>query len=444
MTALSAHARLAANRFGMGIRPEEFTALSTANPRAWLLSQLSAPAAPPKGQEFGGLVDKLAANAKDKAALKDVRREIRHAFMGMIAQKFTHAITTPTSFHERLVWFWENHFSVSAKSPILTATLLGYERQAIRPHISGRFEDMLIAVAQHPSMLLYLDNARSISADSMVGKRQKKGLNENLAREILELHTLGVDGGYAQDDVGALAKLITGWSIAKEEGGRFQFRPLAHNREDITFLGKRYAAPNIPSVARGEDALRDLARHPSTARFLAVKLARHFIADMPPESAVAALRDAFLRSGGDLTQVYDTLLGLPEAWQPAPQKLKSSPELVISAARLMGVSTPPRRYLESSLREMKNTPYSAVSPAGFPDTAAEMLGSDMLLRRIQWAEQAARMLSAASPDALAPDSAAYQTFGETLHVDTVQAIAAAPDRQTAYGLLFASPAFQRR
>ncbi|MBM3617417.1 MAG: DUF1800 domain-containing protein [Alphaproteobacteria bacterium] len=443
MAALSAHARVAANRFGMGLRPEEIEGLSSGNPRAWLLSQLSSPQPAPVSSLEGSPIRRLAEGEKnkDKDAQKAIRREIRQQFTGMLGRKFTHAITTKTSFHERLVWFWENHFSVSTKSPIATASIIGYEALAIRPHVTGKFEDMLIAVAQHPAMLLYLDNTRSISADSMAGKRQKKGLNENLAREILELHTLGVEGGYSQADVGALAKLITGWSIDRESGN-FQFRPLAHSREDVTLLNKRYSAPRMPNVERGEAALRDLARHPATAQFIALKLARHFIADIPPESAVNALRDAFLRSGGDLRQVYEALLGLPEAWQPAPVKLKSSSEMIISAARLTGVDDAPRRYLEFSLRELKNTPYSALSPAGFPDTASELLGSDMLLRRIQWAEEAARMLT--KEEAPPPDSAAYITFGETLHPDTVQAIANARDRQTAYAILFASPEFQRR
>lgn len=443
MAGISNESRIAANRFGLGLRPDESEAL--VHPRAWLEKQLQPPFSDAIMADTSTLYSTILAKARgeDREAKKAAQQALREAFRGMLASRFKHAITSRASFRERLVWFWSNHFSVSGKNPASFAALLTYEAQAIRPHILGHFEDLLIAVAQHPAMLVYLDNVRSSGIDSLLGKRRGAGLNENLAREILELHTLGVQGGYTQDDIIALAKLITGWSV-EPDSGSFRFRPAMHSRETVTLLNKRYAG-GTPDKARGEQALRDIARHPSTARFICTKLARHFISDIPPSEAIDALTISFQRNHGDLNALYQTLLNLPQAWAAGQPKLKSSPELIVSAARLANAGQDlPQRYLGFSVQELGNTPFTAPSPAGFPDTAEEALGSDMLLRRIQWAQMAARMLTMRNASLLPPDTAAYLAFGKTMPPEVNAVVVDAGSREKAYAMLFASPSFQWR
>lgn len=445
MVKLSPNARTAANRFGLGIRPEEADAYLVANPKAWLGKQLDEAEILPAS--FAGLpgshtvLPLLDAVGKDKEKRKQTRKALRQRLASEIHERMLHGITTRQSFRERLVHFWGNHFSVTAKNPALYGMAGAYEREAIRPHVTGYFEDMLLAVAQHPAMLLYLDNAASIGPNSAVGKRRKKSLNENLAREILELHTLGVNGGYTQNDVIALAKLITGWSVNRKQGG-FEFGTGRHERGDIPLLGTVYAdsAERSEQLARGEAALRYLARHPSTAQFIATKLARHFIADNPPEHAVTALSETYRKTGGNLRELYDTLIGLHESWDNSPTKLKSSGELIISAARLAGMEQIKPAFLKTSYAELGNPPFQADSPAGYADTASELLGPDVLMRRISWARHTARSL----PFTLAPDSAAHLALGKSLHEHTYHTIATAGERETAYAFLLASPEFQWR
>ena len=208
----------------------------------------------------------------------------RDAFQTEAFARFNHATTTDAAFLERLVMFWSNHFCVSANKGAVRGIAGAYEREAIRPHVLGRFSDLLIAAEQHPAMLIYLDNAQSIGPNSRAGRNRGRGLNENLAREILELHTLGVGGGYTQDDVGNLARILTGWSVgtlanAASEPGKFFFAPARHEPGDRTVMGRSYPDRG---QATGEDVLRDLAKHPATARHIALKLAQHFVSDSPP------------------------------------------------------------------------------------------------------------------------------------------------------------------
>lgn len=447
MAAFPQNARIAANRFGQGMRPDEAEHIAR-DAKAWLRQQIDAPYSPPalfsKQPRSGSLLSQLAemARSKDPEAMKMLRRNAREQMLVDGSLRMLHAVITPASFSERLVHFWSNHFSVSVKNAQLTTLIGGYEREAIRPHVNGNFADMLLAVAQHPAMLIYLDNQNSFSPDSRMGKRGKRGLNENLAREILELHTLGVNGGYSQADVQALARLITGWSVDRSTGG-FTFRAAGHDNTHVTLLGKTYAASNKAAQSRGESALRDIALHPATAKHLATKLARHFVADAPPQAVIDRLAQAYLQSNGDLRAVYHALVDAAEAWQPAPAKFKSSAELVISAARLANAQQDfAPEYFLNSFRELGNTPFTADSPAGFPDTAAELLGSDVVMRRIGWAAYAAKQLL--NPRSIAPDSAAHRNFGDTLRPDTYHTITSTEDREQAYALLFASPDFQWR
>lgn len=244
--------------------------------------------------------------------------------------------------------FWSNHFCIGATKSNMSRIMAGaYEREAIRPHIFGRFEDMLIAAESHPAMLDFLDNRQSVGPNSPAGRRRGRGLNENLAREILELHTLGVSGGYAQADVTNLARIITGWTVVGREGvlgfpGSFAFNAGLHEPGVTPLLGRRY---DQPGKAQGIAALTDLARHPATARFIAMKLARHFVTDVPPHALIDKLALTFRQSGGDLPSVYRALIEDDAAWRaPASNPLAAGiPAGVVSCARSQAGFRPDHR-----------------------------------------------------------------------------------------------------
>jgi uncharacterized protein (DUF1800 family) len=345
-----------------------------------------------------------------------------------------------TGFVERLVAFWTNHFTVSAKTNGKVRVLAGpYEREVIRGHVLGRFEDMLMAATKHTAMLIYLDNARSIGPNSLAGGRRKRGLNENHAREIMELHTLGVDGGYTQADVTAFARVLTGWTTElrdPDEAGRFIFRAQWHEPGAQTILAKAYTAPD---VAQGEAVLRDLARHPATARHVARKLARAFIADAPPDSVVTRLEKTFRDTDGDLKELARTLIRSPEAWAGPPTKFKSPQEFLWSAMRGLDVEVPVP-FASRALRNLGHELWFAPSPAGFPDSNDAWLAPDALTNRLDLAESLAeRSKSEADPLALAED-----LLGPSLPRETREAIARAESRKQALALLLMSPDFQRR
>jgi uncharacterized protein (DUF1800 family) len=349
------------------------------------------------------------------------------------------AITSERPFASRLLDVFSNHFSVSMKDLPMRGLAPALEREAIAPHLAGRFEDMLLAVTRHPAMLVYLDNRFSVAPESAIGTRRTRGLNENLAREILELHTLGVDGGYDQSDVRELAMAITGWSVEPEAhgaDGNFLFRQKAHAGGARQLLGRRYPPGG---EAQGEAMLRELARHPSTARHVSWKLARHLVADEPPAALVDAMAARWLATGGDLTQVFRTLLRHPAAWDPAARKLKTPREFLVSTLRALG--TPPRRPAEltAGLVALGQPPFAAGSPAGYPDIAAAWDGAEALLNRIDWVESLAE-----EQRGVEPLSIAESALGAQLSPRTRAALRGAASRAQALALLFMSPEFQRR
>ncbi|MGH6863422.1 MAG: DUF1800 domain-containing protein, partial [Methylocella sp.] len=273
-----------------------------------------------------------AAGAKPKPAVLSLEQKLFRAEAQARLQKQTSAAA---GYVERLVAFWSNHFAVSAAKGQFVRVAAGpFEREAIRPHVLGRFADMLHAVETHPAMLFYLDNQQSIGPNSKAGKNRGKGLNENLALEILELHTLGVGSGYTQADVTALANIITGWTFAGREGragepGTFAFTPYRHEPGAQRLLGKTYA---LEGQAQGEAALADLARHPATATHLATKLARHFIADEPPPALVAKLAKEFRDTDGDLKAVSLALINDDTAWRAPLTKMRTPAEFLVAMA----------------------------------------------------------------------------------------------------------------
>ncbi|MBB3769687.1 uncharacterized protein (DUF1800 family) [Angulomicrobium tetraedrale] len=357
-----------------------------------------------------------------------------------IAARLVRARSAEVGFTERLVMFWANHFAIALKDAPVRITAGAFEREAIRPHVLGRFPDMLRAVEQHPAMLAYLDNTQSIGPRSNAALKNRRGLNENLARETLELHTLGVDGGYTQADVTALARIITGWTIASADedafnGGRFTFAPARHEPGDQTLLGRVYPEGG---VEQGESALLSLAAHPATARHIARKFAAHFVADDPPPALVDRLAASFRTSGGDLKELARTLIESPEAWADAPAKLRSPQEFLFAALRLTG-KPDEAKVAAGQLVAMGQPVWNPGSPKGFADRSDDWLSPTGIKTRLDVADQIGRTAATAEPLELA-DAA----FGGAVSAETLQAVRRAESRPQAIALLLMSPEFQRR
>jgi uncharacterized protein (DUF1800 family) len=351
--------------------------------------------------------------------------------------RFDTASGANIGFVERLVWFWSNHFCISAdKIPAMAGA---YEREAIRPHVLGRFADLLQAVESHPAMLFYLDNVQSMGAESIAGINRDKGLNENLARETLELHTLGVRSGYTQDDVTNFAKVLTGWTWVNPEdpdrGGEFVFNKRLHEPGDQIVLGKRY--PDA-GVDQGRAVLGDLARHPATARHLADKLARHFVADEPPPALVSKLAKSFNETDGNLREVAKALVSADEAWTPQRQKFKAPAEWIAGVLRLTGASANiPIGRIMNAQATLGEPLWRPPAPNGWPDNEAAWI--DGVPRRIDVANDFAGRVAGADPLALLDSG-----LGPLASSDTRQTVQRAGSRNQALALLVMAPEFLRR
>jgi uncharacterized protein (DUF1800 family) len=457
---------IAANRFGLGSRPGDLDAIG-GNGRDWLRAQLKG--APPRLDD-----PQLRASSEILVQALDLRREIqaqrraktagddtaaivklpqvlRPVYVEEATARFRQAVATDRPFIERITQFWTNHFAVSVDKNLLLGLAGSLEREAIRPNILGHFRDLLLAVEQHPAMLLYLDNQVSIGPNSAAAQKRarqhaerKNGINENLARETLELHTLGVGGGYTQTDVTSYAEVITGWSIGSDQGrrpegepGKFVFRPDFHEPGARIVLGKRYPDTGYD---QGVAVLHDLATHHSTARFIATKLARHFIADDPPEKAVERIAQAYTGSGGHLPTVYNALLESPDAWTQPLAKYKTPSDYIVSSFRGLQVPLDNVRTPLAPFDLLGQRTYSPGSPAGWPDRSADWDGASALMKRIEWADAVGQKLGAGRDAAeLAP-----QLLGATLTSATRTAIARAASGSQAVTLLLAAPEFMRR
>jgi uncharacterized protein (DUF1800 family) len=368
---------------------------------------------------------------------------IQKTYRAEALARLQRAVIADCGFVERLVAFWSNHFCISAGKGELARMWAGsFEREAIRPHVLGRFGDMLKGVEQHPAMLFFLDNQQSLGPDSRAGQNRKRGLNENLAREIMELHTLGVGGGYSQDDVTSLARIITGWTFAGRQGqlgppGSFVFNANAHQPGAQTLLGKVY---ENNGVAQGEAALADIARHPSTAKFIASKFARHFVADDPPPSLVARLQDVFRKSDGDLKAVTIALLDSDEAWQAPLTKLRSPYEFLVATGRLLAqIPDDPARYL-GGLNVLGQPLWSPPGPNGFPDSNAAWAAPEGMKLRLDMSAQIASRVA----DRIDPRDLLEFAAADAASEETRRTIERAESRQQALALLLMSPEFQRR
>ncbi|CAL79638.1 conserved hypothetical protein [Bradyrhizobium sp. ORS 278] len=368
---------------------------------------------------------------------------VQKTFRAEALARVQRAVLADCGVTERLVAFWSNHFCISAGKGELARMWAGaFEREAIRPHVLGRFADMLKAVEQHPAMLFFLDNQESLGPDSRAGQSRKRGLNENLAREIMELHTLGVGGGYTHEDVTSLARIITGWSFAGRNArngapGSFVFNANAHQPGPQTLLGKIYQDDGL---AQGEAALADIARHPSTAKFIATKLTRHFVADDPPPALVARLEAVFKKTDGDLKAVTSTLVESDEAWSAPLTKIRSPYEFLIAGGRLLArVPDDPGFYL-NSLNTLGQPLWAPAGPNGFGDSNAMWAAPEGMKLRLDISSQ----LGARLGNNLDPRELLELVAGDASSTETRRTIERAESRQQALALLMMSPEFQRR
>jgi len=381
--------------------------------------------------------------AKQVAQPKQAQNVIQQTFRAEALARLQRAVLADCGFTERLVAFWSNHFCISASKGALARMWAGsFEREAIRPHVLGRFADMLKSVEQHPAMLFFLDNQQSLGPDSRAGVNRKRGLNENLAREIMELHTLGVGSGYTQEDVTSLARIITGWSFAGRQGrlgepGSFVFNVNAHEPGPQRLLGKLYETGGI---AQGEDALADIARHPSTAKFIATKFVRHFVADDPPPALVARLGDVFAKTDGDLRAITVALVDSDEAWSAPLTKLRSPYEFLVAAGRALAqVPDEPGLYL-GALNTLGQPLWSPAGPNGFADTNAAWAAPEGMKLRLDISAQ----IASRAGNTVDPRDLLELVAADAASEETRRTIERAESRQQALALLLMSPEFQRR
>ena len=385
----------------------------------------------------GALTEEAAAGKAVKA--QNAEQAI---FRGEALARFQRAIEARAGFAERLVAFWANHFCISvAKGGIARVSAGSFEREAIRPHVLGRFADMLLAAESHPAMLHFLDNAHSVGPNSRAGERSHRGLNENLGREIMELHTLGVGGGYGQSDVTAMAKILTGWTFVGPPGmlgepGTFAFNDSTHEPGTIELLGKTYAQEG---PAQGAAALMDLARHPETAQHIAGKLARAFVADDPSPALVARLAKTFRDTDGDLRRLALTLVEAPESWDLVPRRMRNPHEFVIGTHRLLGRVPDDPGVVLGPLREMGMPLWQPPGPNGFPTDAAAWAAPENMKLRLDYAALVGQRLK----DPPNPSDLLEALCGGRPAPETRAAIARAESRPPGRAQLVMSPEMQR-
>ena len=329
-------------------------------------------------------------NRLDEAERKTMNQNKNRVAEELAQAKILRATLSPAQLQEVMLDFWFNHFNVFAGKDADKLWISSYERDAIRPYALGKFKDLLNATAKHPAMLFYLDNWQNTAPDSPAARNKPQGLNENYARELLELHTLGVNGGYTQQDVTTLARVLTGWGLSsgKElwQRATFKFTPNRHDYSSKTLLGFQIGGPGV-GEAEIETVLAKLAQHPATAQHLAYQLAQYFVADQPPESLVQKLSQVFLSADGDITVVLRTLFTSQEFWAPQNTQNKFKPPFryIVSSLRAANLAPPEdSKPLLGALRTMGEPLYHCLTPNGYATTKEQWLNSDALLKRIDF------------------------------------------------------------
>ena len=441
-------------QMGTAPPPPAAPALPGALPAASMMDGRAAPASP-TGQTSAAvtMADDARMRLEKQQRREALNAEVRATYRLAVNARLESALTTEAPFVERLASFWSNHFALSIEKPQVGIYAADFELTAIRPYVLGRFEDMLLAVERHPAMLYYLDQFRSVGPNSPFGQRanlrrpdRKIGLNENLAREIMELHTLGVRTGYDQGDVTEFARAMTGWSVgglgpmaAKDnvELGAFMFRPGIHEPGERTIMARRY---DDAGEGQARAVLHDLAQSPATAKHISTKLARHFVADDPPPALVDRLRTAYLSSRGDLATVYRALIDAPESWAPGEPKFKTPWDWTVSALRGLGRKDLGKMDAAPLLSQLGQPIWRPGSPAGFDDMSASWAAPDALMRRVEIAQRfAAQAGGQVDARELAP-----RLLPGQLTPATATALSQAESGPTALALLLVSPEFQRR
>jgi uncharacterized protein (DUF1800 family) len=453
----------ALNRFGLGARRGERQKVRDA--RQWLRAQLDGgipSLAPPSGVTPTTIGDALRAirmaGQGDEQERRQARRRVVEMTTSEVHAALTARVTSERPFVERLVAFWSNHLCVSTGSKIIVAPLAGsYERDVIRAHVLGRFEDMVLASAKHPAMLVYLDNFQSIGPNSRgAGARrgnngQRRGLNENYARELLELHTLGVDGGYSQRDIVNVARAFTGWTMRPRQGTGFVFVPAQHDGGEKTVLGHTIKAGG--GAEDGRQVLDILVAHPSTARFIAGKLAQRFVSDAPPAPLVERAARRFRETRGNLREVTRAIVTAPEFLAPDARrvKVKTPLEFVVSALRATGAEVRTARPLVRALRDLGMPLYFCQPPAGYEETADTWVSPGALVARMNFALDLAggRLPGISLPGAKrgsGSDATAMldESLAGELSETTRATVAKAATPDQALALVIGSPEFQRQ
>lgn len=433
---------IATNRFGLGASKGE---LEQANkdPLKWLHQKL----VPiyfnqnlPSSEDVLTVIQEYNKEKKQLKKKKQVAPKFTYpaqTYIDFVSDGLQQAIVSEHSVSWRLLDFFSNHFSVSTNGRMLRALAPTLEREAIAPNLLGHFSDMLLDVVKHPAMLVYLNNDRSYGPNSRIGIKRKKGMNENLAREILELHTLGVNGGYQQQDVVGLAKGITGWSIANKRDSKmgFVYRDKAHEPGTHNLLGKSYSQKGIK---QGEAMLKSLANHPSTARYICYKLAHHFISDQPDKALVESLVEAWTSSKGHIKTVMYRLFEHEASWSTERLKFKTPREYLISVYRGLGEEvTRPKKWV-NVLTQLGQKSFNAGSPAGFSDDKEDWNGASALMARIDWINTLVRKHPYNAENIM------QQTLGKSVSERTYNMVMRAESRQQALALLLLSPEFLRR
>ncbi len=389
---------------------------------------------------------------KETGRAPDEKKKLQELFRSFeladLDKEIINAATSKAMFTNRLAAFWANHFSLGKGKQILRV-LSGLYETSLRQKIFGRFSDLLIAAELHPAMVSYLNLNESIGPNSKAGQRSGKGFNENLGREILELHTLGVDGGYVQADVIALSKILTGWHIPKDQG-QVQFTPNRAEPGSKTLLGKTYGSEK-PKPEDAYAAFEALAAHPSTAKFISAKLARHFFGPQS-ESAAKSIAAVFQSSGGNLIEVYQTMLNLKEAKAPLGAQNRTDFEFLISALRAAPLrehaldekqkqdgTEKPNPVTSGAMRNLTQQLWKAPSPKGWPDDPAFWISPTIMTARLKLIPAIVRQYQDIEPIAFAEAA-----LGPVMTPNTRSTIKLASNRLQSIGLVLASPDFNRR
>ncbi|MEL7142475.1 MAG: DUF1800 domain-containing protein [Cyanobacteria bacterium J06631_9] len=451
------------DRLGFGPRPGDYQRVARIGVEAYIQQQLN----PSEGEEPAPLrrqLRQLSRLNKSPGALfsefappQSPSREQRAAArrrQNLVAQeaqtaRLVRAIESPNQLQEVMVDFWFNHFNVFVNKGLTRLWLGSFEQLAIRPNALGKFRTLLGATARHPAMLFYLDNWRNTDPESPQARGPFRGLNENYARELLELHTLGVDGGYSQADVESLTRVLTGWSIEShqrrsEDGSGFVFVANRHDGRDKVLLGESIAGGG---VEEGERALDMLARHPATARHVSFKLAQYFVADEPPAGLVERLSNRFRQTDGDIRAVLSTLFSQADFWADAhfQQKFKTPYQYVLSMPRAMGVSAPPESVLTrlvNGMNQLSMPLYRCQQPDGYAQVASAWLSPDAMLRRVSLAIRTVnhqRSVGSSEPD----PGALLETVGGQLPRESQAIIRDSPAQMQA-ALILGSPEMMYR